>query len=460
VDWHLDHRAFACAWGDYDNDGNVDLIVVHPALFMGAPVLTNMMYRNDGPPTYALTRVYTHDVTMGTAAYTIGAFSDYDLDGDQDYFIGSGPIQTTGVDYLYHNELVETGTANLVSIGEGIIASTPRDGQNFNWIDYDNDTDLDCYITNYQGGVLPGMANDLYRNDGELGYTEITTGAIVTDAQVSLGNCWADFDNDGDLDCIVANESWTNKYYRNQGNGTFTSLNNAVTISGLFRTPVTADYDDDGDLDLFISGVGASQAFFRNDLNNANHYLKLKCIGVVSNRAAIGTRVRVLATIAGEPQWQQREINSQNSFGGHNSYIVHFGLGSAEVVDSIEIYWPSGLLQAWGGGAADQFLTIAEDTAFSAADEHPVSLPKEFALSAYPNPFNSTVTISLAVPVNQELTLSLVDLLGREVDVIHRGILNSSTISYTAPAPLSSGIYFLSAVSTHQSAMQKIVLLK
>lgn len=459
IDWHLDHRAFACAWADYDNDSNVDLVIVHPALFMGAPVLTNMLFHNDGPPNYTLTRVFDSDVVMGQAAYTVPTFSDYDLDGDQDLFIGSGPIQNIGVDYLYHNELNETGYANLARITEGTIATGQRDGQNFNWIDYDNDTDLDCYITNYQGGVLPGMANDLYRNDGEAGFTEITTGSIVLDAQVSLGNVWADFDNDGDLDCFVANESWSNKYYRNMGNGLFQSVNNALTYFGLFRTPVTADYDQDGDLDLFISGVDTSQAFFRNDLNNGLNYLEIKCIGVLSNKAALGARVRALATIGGSPRWQQREINSQNSFNGHNSYIVHFGLGAAETVDTLEIYWPSGLVTQMSDIAANQYLTVVEDSS-SAADNPPVSLPSTFALATYPNPFNSTLSISLDVALNQDVSLALCDLLGREVDVIHRGKLNSTTISYTTPVSLSSGIYFIRASSATQSAMQKVVLLK
>ena len=83
-----------------------------------------------------------------------------------------------------------------------------------------------------------------------------------------------------------------------------------------------------------------------------------------------------------------------------------------------------------------------------------------FSLAAYPNPFNSTLAISLDVPLHQEITVSLYDLLGREVDVIHRGRLNSSAISYTTPASLSSGVYFLRAVALEHVAMQKIVLLK
>ncbi len=83
-----------------------------------------------------------------------------------------------------------------------------------------------------------------------------------------------------------------------------------------------------------------------------------------------------------------------------------------------------------------------------------------FSLSTYPNPFNSTLAISLDVPLHQEITVSLYDLLGREVDVIHRGRLNSSAISYTTPASLASGIYFLRAASNELTAMQKVVLLK
>jgi len=90
----------------------------------------------------------------------------------------------------------------------------------------------------------------------------------------------------------------------------------------------------------------------------------------------------------------------------------------------------------------------------------PSSVIDQISLSAFPNPFNSTLSISLDVPLHQEVTVSFYDLLGREVDVVHQGRVGSATLSYVAPASLASGIYFLRAVAGGQARMQKVVLLK
>ena len=92
-------------------------------------------------------------------------------------------------------------------------------------------------------------------------------------------------------------------------------------------------------------------------------------------------------------------------------------------------------------------------------DELP-SLPTELSLAAYPNPFNGTLSISLAVPLHQEATVTLYDLLGREVDMISPSKLAGSTFSYSTPPHLASGIYFIRATSGPQVQMQKVVLLK
>lgn len=90
----------------------------------------------------------------------------------------------------------------------------------------------------------------------------------------------------------------------------------------------------------------------------------------------------------------------------------------------------------------------------------PNIVASSFQLSTYPNPFNSTLTISSEAQPNQNTSISLYDLLGREVDVIHEGRLASSTISYTTPPTLSTGIYFIRAISGDATAIQKVVLLK
>lgn len=443
-----DYRGWSGAWGDYDSDGNVDLIITHPAGFLGNPSIPNLMFHNDGPPDYTFTRVTTGDVVTGLDAYTVGSFADYDLDGDLDFFIGTGEVSAASPDYFYRNTLRESGDAALVRWTGVELTDQTRDGQNINWIDIENDGDLDCYITNYTAGFNNGRANDLYRNDDGT-YVRVTEGTIVTDRQVSLGNCWADFDNDGYLDCVVANETGTNKYYRNNGDGTFESVATVFTVAGSFRCPAAGDYDDDGDLDLFITADGAAQGFYRNETVNGNHWLKLRLTGTAANRAAIGAIVRVKAAINGQAMWQTREVNTQNSFNGHNSLIQHFGLSAAEFADSIEIRWPSGLTEYFTNAVSNITMDVVEGEATTIPDH--VVLPGEYALKAYPNPFNGSTELSYSLHGGVSATLRVVNLLGREV--WRRELRELSGRVDFAPTNLASGSYFVELVGANQTPL-------
>jgi hypothetical protein len=239
----LANRGWSPAWGDFNADGNLDLAITHPAGFVPGGSTPNHLFIGDGPPDYGFTRVTTGPIVTGLTSYTVGSWSDFDDDGDLDYFIGAGPANgSTQPDFLYRNRLAETGTADFEQIGDAPIGTEPQDGQLWNWIDYDNDGDLDVYVTNWAGGV-GGLENRLYRNDGD-SFTKITTGAIVTDSDTSLSSVWADFDNDGDLDCFVANDSnQTDRYYANNGDGSFTSLSNTVTESVTHRGAAAGDWD-------------------------------------------------------------------------------------------------------------------------------------------------------------------------------------------------------------------------
>src|SRR5262249_15618062 len=132
------------------------------------------------------------------APYTIPTWSDYDLDGDMDLFIGSGPAQVAPLpDFNYKNLLKETGSFSLERL-TSFPFKVPQDGQTYNFIDYDNDGDLDICLTNYS------QAPSRFYLNSDTGYVSLTTPFTTTIGHLS--NCWGDIDNDGFLDVLIATD--------------------------------------------------------------------------------------------------------------------------------------------------------------------------------------------------------------------------------------------------------------
>ncbi len=353
------NRGWASAWGDFDNDGFVDLIITHPRGFVGSPI-RNPFFRNLGAGEFS--RITSGDVVKDLAPYTVATWYDYDMDGDQDLFIGSGPATAVPAkDYLFKNVLKENGAPTLQRITDGIIATDGVDGQVWNWMDYDNDGDLDAYLTNYSAV----SDNNLYRNDQGT-FTKMTigeAGPIVSANNYSLANVWSDFDNDGDLDCFVTRDE-TRKclYYSNNGNGSFSKIDTVpmVTLTGPHVGAVAGDYDNDGDMDLFVISGNGKNELYRNEQSSVQQWIKVQVNGFPLNRSAIGAKVKVKATVNGKSYWQFREISAQNSFNGHNSPIAHFGLGDAAMIDSLVVEWLSGSKTIMINVPPKQMLTITE----------------------------------------------------------------------------------------------------
>ncbi len=346
------------AFADYDLDGHADFVVVAADGFTSTG-FTNQLLRGVGDGTFVVDA--STDVSVGLDSYTIGTWSDCDLDGDVDLSIGAGP-GGAGVspDYFYRNRTREGGAPRLQNESLPPVATVSRDGQVWNWIDDDNDGDLDLFITNY--GFL---ANELFRNVGGayVKQTVAQVGPIVGDLAPSLASVWGDFDNDGDLDALVTNDATQrNRYYRNNGAGLYTAvgMGTLTTEIGPHHCAVAADYDRDGDLDLFQSAPGTAKGLYRNDLPAGNHWIELALRGVTSNGAALGARVRVKATIGGVPRWQMREVSAQNSFNGHSDQTLHFGLGDASIIDSLVIHWPGGGIEVAEGVPADTIRVLVQ----------------------------------------------------------------------------------------------------
>ena len=474
-------------WADYDNDGDLDLYVsnrggnVPPPVT--APVEANFLYQNDGPPSYTFTKITNEPVVTETNFTWSSSWVDYDNDGDLDLhmpdnlhaaddfffindgngtftsttplFVEPGSSPSTGVaswidfdndgdqdvalfksgrflalgaedNRMFRNLLSETGSLDFEEITTGGIVSHFDNDFQASWADYDNDGDMDVFL-GHAGGPR-GVANYLYRNDGDGRFTRITSGPIATDLDGTLGSGWGDYDNDGDIDLLVANGGPLDKLYSNNGDGTFTSMSQSQ-VGPIVSTPGNSwgaawgDYNNDGFLDAIIINAGAANNLYRNDVANGNHWINIEARGTSSNRSGIGAKVYAKATIFGESYWQLRHISgSPTGDRSQNSLRVHFGLGDATSIDSLRIEWPSGIIDETADVPVDEFLIAQEGMGFSVS---PVSSEKEIIRQGqdvdiinFPNPFKDTTTIRYTLHKTGHVRISVFDLLGRLVTTL------------------------------------------
>lgn len=427
----LQLKGWGAAFGDVNNDGLIDLAVASPLGFVTINDPSKFLL-NKGDLKFQ--KITGFKFTDTTDAYTVPSWSDYDMDGDVDLFIGSGRVNgQLSADYNFKNNS-SANNVELDRILEGPLGVDGKhDGQIYNWIDFDNDGDLDVYLTNYSGLVAAnGYINELYRNDeGTLvAMNASEAGTIVSDTAFGLASNWGDFDNDGDLDCIVTNNTGFNYFYRNNfsTNGMkapwFTKITDNIPFvqtSGFYFTVASADYDQDGDLDLFMSGGSPRRGLYKNKAEevNKNRWTTIKLIGTVSNKSAIGAKLKLRSKINnGKPVWQLREISSQNTFNGMNMLDAHFGLGSAKKIDELIIEWPSGLKSEYKNLSINKAYTFTEGIQYP-LNKGPYSFTqgiKSHPISAglFPNPFTKSFTIQYELEqTTHQLQINIYDVTGK-----------------------------------------------
>jgi len=409
---------WGAAWADFDNDSYTD-IVVAAANGFGGVSHPNRLLHNQQDGSFVL--VDTTVVTDSLDAHTVATWSDYDDDGDVDLFIGSGEVAQLSPDNLFRNMTQEIGGGGwgFERITTAPIATDLVDGQVWNWIDYDNDGDLDAYLTNYTFA----KTNDLYRNDGGTFVTMTSgdVGDIVNTPSSALANIWGDFDNDGDLDCFVTNDgAQTSHYWVNDGDGTFTRDLSSPTVveNGPHYGACYADYDNDGDLDLYVHGNTLTKRLYRNDLANGNAWLNVKLVGAgagFSNVSALGAKVKAKATIGGSAVWQRREVSAMNSFNAMNMLNVHFGLGDASVIDSLVVEWPAGSVETYTDVPVNLFLVLREGADPTGAPDVAARSTTSWLRQNSPNPSRPGTTIGFGVPSAGNVSLRIFDTAGRLV---------------------------------------------
>ncbi|HEY5914275.1 MAG TPA: FG-GAP-like repeat-containing protein [Verrucomicrobiae bacterium] len=330
-------------WGDYDNDGFLDHRQLSILIASGWPTIrTNRLLR--GKPDCMFEQVVDSPVvTAQTDNSNSSAWADYNNDGNLD-LIDVNPNRLT---FFFQNQ----GNGKFVQLTNAVTPATPPK-LNPAWGDYDNDGDLDLLLVGgFGAGSHPSylFRND-YPNDFVQGF-DFGPGGYAS---------WADYDNDGWLDVVIVSGqsiSLPNSLFHNNGDGTFTSVNEIVTTAGYWVVGAWGDYDNDGAMDLFVTSARGGNVLFHN-LGSSNHWIKFNLKGTASNAAAIGAKVRVRATIRGQTIWQMREI--QGAPWPQDDPRPNFGLGDATTAELVRIEWPSGIIQTLTNLAADQILPVVE----------------------------------------------------------------------------------------------------
>lgn len=398
------------SWGDYDNDGLVDLYVTN-----SAATNKNLLYHNDG--TNNFTRILSGDMVTDSADTRSANWTDIDSDGDLDLFVTN---ESSANECMYRND----GAGIFTKITSGPLVTNGGNTMSSSWADIDNDGDLDVFLANDLGD------NSLFRNDGNFNFVKITSDTVSDSNGNSFSSAFSDVDNDGDLDLFVTNSFHTatlqfNFMYLNNGNGTFTRISNTAPATELTWAYGCAfgDYDNDGFEDLAVAtvrfnGQDKTDLLYHNN-GNSNHWITIKLTGIVTNRSAIGTKVRAHAIINGVSVWQMREISAQSGYCSQNDLRVHFGLGDAVSADTIIIEWLSGEKDTCTNINADQFYHVTEGGCLTVLGiNNPVKNENEIQLTISPNPTKQLAEFSYCIIKESQVLMTLYDSSGKKIKTL------------------------------------------
>jgi hypothetical protein len=368
----------AAGWADYDNDGDLDLYIGNESNDrLKAP---SQLFQNNGDGTFTdvagqagvKNNLFAKGITWG----------DYDGDRFPDLYVSN----MGSANRLYHNN--RDGTFTDVADELGVTRPTMSFPPWF-W-DFDNDGVLDLYVSSYSnqdvsaiaGGFLGmgmgprGELNRLYRGDGNGGFEEVSTQQNLDQLTLVMGSNYGDLDNDGFPDFYLGTgymyyeALMPNVMYRNRGGSGFSDVSTNGGFGHLQKGhgAVFADLDNDGDQDVFMEMGGAfpgdafANALFENP-GFDNHWIKLKLVGVESNRAGVGARIRLEITEDGATRTIFKYVNTGGSFGS-NPLRREIGVGRASKIEVLEVFWPTtGKTQRFENVAVDQLLEITEGQA-------------------------------------------------------------------------------------------------
>lgn len=421
-----DYDAWGGSWGDYNNDGWLDLFISSRDLNNSA--IHNRLYRNNGDQTFTDVTV---SVGISTNDYTTfcSVFFDYNNDGLQDIYMAND--RPWNLNILYENNgdgtFTDVSAASGANVGVSAMSNTIGD--------YNRDGWLDIYITNTPEG------NVFLKNNGDGTFTDVaqTNGTFME--SYAWGAVFIDAENDADLDLYVSSlftdaqsQYLTSAFYENNGSGMYTIPTNAGFENDVGRSYANAmgDITNDGYPDMCVLNFQPDDIYLWHNLSpQTNNWIKIKLQGEVSNRQGIGSWLEI--SVNGQKQYNYTLCGE--GYIAQNSGYEFFGIGSATTIDYIKVTWLSGIVDIINNPPINIHGTLVEGSNVLAVGEEVAS---EGTVIVFPNPTQGI----LQVQIPRELLPTSVRMTDAQGRILFSEKLESLSEVLDISA-YSKGVYYL-----------------
>lgn len=467
---HGNNPTAACGWADADNDGFLDLWIA------------NSEYWNDGNPQYFRDYFFNFNpefeifLDMTPDDYNRRQYygrsvswCDFDMDDDMDLYLSNYRLQPN---FLFVNE----GELEFSEEGEDRGVRGYNNGGTYghtigsSWGDIDNDGDFDLIVGNFAHpwGLPSQDMVMLCRNSGHPDYTfediNRNEGAGIEFCETVFCPSFGDYDNDGFLDLFISSvyDGRQPFIYKNNGDGTaFENTNYESGFHGICYNSYGVswcDFDHDGDLDIAIGNGG----LFENTTESGNWTeLILQGTSQTVNKFAFGSQAVIYSS---DQQFLRQVEGGSGAESSQNAMTLHFGLGEVNRIDSLVVNWMGGGVDRYYDLRVNRRWNVVEGEELAVAPVNPgeINLPSHFELTnPYPNPFNSSITISFNLNYASSVTIDIFDMGGRKIEMLADQDYSVGNHSLTWNASqLGSGNYLIQARHSGGIVSRMIVLIK
>ena len=436
----------SATFGDYNLDGRIDL-------FIATRGSEDYLFENihDGAS------VYFKDISqragVGGESFAVpmqATWVDYDNDFDLDLFaLHDGNLQSRFYKNSSFLPLIEVSSSSKLRVA--------RSSMGVAWGDYDNDGWQDVYITNIDQG-------NLFKNLGNGRFEDVTIESGSGLNGMSWGVVFVDFDNDGDEDLFIGNTfdfDGRHSFLYENDQGTFTNIARDAGVALNTNTfgVATGDFNRDGLMDLIVADDSGDNRLLLNRASQNNHWAQFTLKGDVFNPMAVGA---TLFVYAGEHMYT-RSVYAGSSYRSQVSPTVHVGLADAALIDSLYIHWGPEETEVYYGVDVNKSYEIVQNRPLRVeidANEHS-AVPGRLDVSAFPNPFLSQTTFNILIPLSSRARLDIYDTMGRKVNTVLDKILppGEHRVSFNAEA-LSAGMYFYRLTSESSVQTGSLLLVR